>query len=115
MAVESRYNDGVLHLTGGVWSLDGTQQVIRSMDANLSLDPIVASSSESSEASYAAVVASHIDANLLANAEKLGIALAQDIASLGGDVILREAKKETELKNLVAANVPPTQLSHSFQ
>lgn len=39
---------------------------------------------------------------------RIGIALAGKITALGGGVILDQAKKETEQRNLIAANVPPS-------
>jgi hypothetical protein len=44
----------------------------------------------------------------LALAEWLGVSLAGKIVALGGGIILDEAKKETENRNLVAANVRPS-------
>jgi len=58
--------------------------------------------------SYAAVVSSSVSNSRLALAEWLGVSLAEKIVSLGGGVILDEAKKETEHRNLVAANVRPS-------
>lgn len=58
--------------------------------------------------SYTAVVSSHLSSSRLALAEWLGVSLGGKIVALGGGIILAEAKKETEQRNLVAANVPPS-------
>lgn len=57
---------------------------------------------------YAAVVASHIHDGHLSKAENLGIAVAHSIAEKDGLTILTQAKKETEQRNLIAANTKPT-------
>lgn len=103
VAVESHVLDSVLHLTGGVWSLDGQQNVTQSMQVQL-----VDRDGVPPAASYAAVVGSHISSSRMALAEWLGVALATKIVALGGGIILEQAKRETEQRNLVAANVRPS-------
>lgn len=103
VAVDSRIEDDVLTLEGGVWSLDGTVNVTESLQVNLKCDRDVKRA-----ASYAAITASHVSSVRLALAEWLGSSLAQKIIAMGGDSILSQAKKETEERKLVAANVPPT-------
>lgn len=102
VAVESRIESNVLHLKGGVWSLDGKLNVTQSMEVELVNSPSVPAAE-----SYAAIVGSHISNSRLALAEWLGVALASKIAALGGGIILEEAKRETERRNLVAANIKP--------
>ena len=104
VAVESRLLDGVLYLKGGVWSLDGKLNVTQSLQVELvDIDDIPAATS------YTAVVGgSHVSEYRLALAEWLGVALAGKIVTLGGGIILDAAKRETEQRNLVAANVPPS-------
>merc|ERR1712137_703797 len=103
--VASHYGtDGVLHLTGGVWSLDGKQNVTQSLSVDLKTDVGKLGSTQQ----YAAVVASHIPDGRLSKAEKLGITVANNIAEKDGLVILTQAKKETEERNLIAANTKPT-------
>ena len=105
VAVETRLLDKVLQLTGGVWSLDGTQNVSQSLSVDLTdggNDDIF-----KEHASYTAVVATHVGDRRLALAEWLGVALAGKIVALGGGIILDQAKLETEQRNIVAANVPP--------
>lgn len=106
VAVETSLLDNVLSLTGGVWSLDGTRNVTQSLKVNLS--DTGNDGTQKKEASYTAVVASHVDDRRLALAEWLGVALAGKIVALGGGIILGQAKLETEQKKLVAANVKPT-------
>lgn len=106
VAVETRLVNGILYLTGGVWSLDGKDSVTQSLQVDLSA--VESNLSPPSKASYTAVVASHVDNARLALAEWLGVALAGKIVALGGGAILAQAKLETEQRNLVAANVPPT-------
>jgi len=105
VGVSSEYGaDGVLHLTGGVWSLDGQQNVTQSLSVDLKTDV----GSLGSTQQYAAVVASHIHDGHLSKAENLGIAVAHSIAEKDGLTILTQAKKETEQRNLIAANTKPT-------
>lgn len=114
VAVETRHDQdsGVLYLKGGVWSLDGTQSVVQSLQVDLNA---TGSSRKAADLlmTYTAVVASDIDSSQLALAEWLGVALAGKIVALGGGIILEKAKQETEQRNLVAANVPPTYQSQS--
>lgn len=108
VAVESRITNGILFLKGGVWSLDGKQAIIQSLEVELTdIDDVPAVTS------YAAIVGSHIKSSRLALAEWLGVALAGKIVALGGGIVLSEAKKETEQRNLVAANVPPTKQTNN--
>lgn len=102
VAVESQIESDTLHLKGGVWSLDGRQNITQSMEVELVNNPGAPAAE-----SYAAVVGSHISNSRLALAEWLGVALATKIVALGGGIILEEAKSETEQRNLVAANVRP--------
>lgn len=102
VAVESHVLHNVLYLKGGVWSLDGQENVTQSMEVEL-VDHAGVPTAES----YAAIVGSHISNSRLALAEWLGVTLACKIVALGGGIILEVAKKETEQRNLVAANVRP--------
>ncbi|XP_057370318.1 porphobilinogen deaminase-like [Daphnia carinata] len=103
VAVESRFLDDVLYLKGGVWSLDGKRSITQSLDVKLTdIDDVPPAQS------YTAVVSSHLSNSRLALAEWLGVSLAGKIVALGGGIILDEAKKETEQRNLVAANVRPS-------
>lgn len=104
VAVHSTYVDNVLHLTGGVWSLDGTKTIVQDAEKNLNQSN---NEKKFTTSSFAAVAASHIDSFFLEEASKLGVSLAEDIITLGGGAILKEAKQETENRKLVAANVPP--------
>ena len=104
VAVDSRYKDGVLNLTGGVWSLDGIESVVESLERDLK----DGAEGRFTTQPFAAIVASHVDSALLIGAEKIGIELAEKIVSLGGGAILQAAKEETERRKLVAANVPPS-------
>ena len=105
VAVDSRFEGGLLSMTGGVWSLEGDVSIIESAQHNL--NELLAAEPQHSTASFAAIVASHIDSSLLVGAEKLGVQLAERIVSLGGDLVLKVAKEETERRKLVAANVRP--------
>lgn len=64
VAVESRIENDVLFLTGGVWSLDGSKNVTQSLQVELiDLD------SSNEEKSYVAVVASSVSPSRLSLAE----------------------------------------------
>lgn len=103
VAVESRLVADILYLKGGVWSLDGKQNITQSLDVKLvDIDDVPPA------VSYTAVVCSNVSNSSLALAEWLGVSLAGKILALGGGIILDEAKKETENRNLVAANVRPS-------
>lgn len=104
VAVDTRYQDGVLDITAGVWSLDGTETVQTHQRVPLKETEVTRTSARDA---YAAIVASHVDASLLIGAEQAGVTLAQRIVDVGGGVILDAAKAETERRKLVAANVPP--------
>lgn len=103
VAVESRIESDILTLKGGVWSLDGSVNVTETLQVDLTRSRDVPRA-----ASYAAITAPHVRSGRLALAEWLGSSLARKIIAMGGDSILSQAKKETEERKLVAANVPPT-------
>ena len=85
-----------------VW-IAGQENVTESSSVDLQKD----AGSAGSTSNYAAVVASHIPSGHLIEAEKLGIAVAAQIVQMNGHAILAQAKRETEQKNLVAANTKP--------
>ena len=64
VAVDSRIQYSVLYLTGGVWSLDGSQNVTQSLEVEL-----IDLSSTNDTTSYAAIVASHVNSSHLSLAE----------------------------------------------
>ena len=108
VAVHSTYVENVLHLTGAVWSLDGTKTIVQDARKDLSQSN---KEKQFTTSSFTAVVASHFESFFLEEASKLGVTLAEAIISAGGDIILKEAKEETEQRKLVAANVPPAKSS----
>lgn len=108
-------------MQGGVWSLDGSEELRRTMSTPLaepdsSSDPVEqpAKVAKVSTSTYTGVVSRQGLDHFMSQAHSLGVNLAKHLLGLGADKILKAAKEQNN-SNLPSnnPNLPPSSSSSS--
>ncbi|XP_075402814.1 porphobilinogen deaminase isoform X1 [Tenrec ecaudatus] len=94
VAVHTAMKDGQLYLTGGVWSLDGSDSMQETMQA--SVDVTAQSDGAEDDPQLVGITARHIPRGAQLAAENLGISLANLLLSKGAKDILEVARQLKE-------------------
>ena len=106
-------------MQGGVWSLDGSEELCSTMsttltepDSSLDLVEQPAKVAKVLTTTYTGVVSCQGMDHLMSQVHSLGVNLAKHLLSLGADKILRAAKEQNKV-NLPSSNpnLPPSSSS----
>lgn len=110
--------DDILEVKGGVWSLDGSEEILQSLTSNLEEPSTTTESSEppakapKSSITYCGVVPLPGHEGAMNSAHKLGVSLAQMLLDEGAERILKAAKAQNAAN---APNIPPNKTQEPRQ
>lgn len=99
-----------MELKGGVWSLDGAEEILQSMSTSPEEPSDTTNSSQppakvaKTSITFCGIVPLPKQEDLMTRAHELGVSLAQRLLQQGADKILSEAKAQNAAN---APNVPP--------
>ena len=103
VAVTSHLLPAGIRLTGGVWSLNGSQNIKADHEEDfpgtaIDAEDINHNSEKGETVSYAAIAASNLMRSELVAAEKCGRMLAQQLIGQGAVALLKEARAQNDKK-----------------
>lgn len=98
VAVHTVMKDGQLYLTGGVWSLDGSDSMQETMQASIQFPPVQHEDGPEDDPQLVGITARNIPRGAQLAAENLGISLASLLLNKGAKNILDVARQLNDVR-----------------
>lgn len=98
VAVHTVMKDGQLYLTGGVWSLDGSDSMQETMQASVQVPPVQHEDGPEDDPQLVGITARNIPRGAQLAAENLGISLASLLLNKGAKNILDVARQLNDVR-----------------
>ncbi|KAG1674102.1 Porphobilinogen deaminase [Nymphon striatum] len=113
VGIYSEFIDDQLELTGGVFSLDGSEHIIKCASKQITNSNLISNGyRENSELKeFCGIVSKTIDPSKMTAAEEIGLHLAEELLKAGAGKILKEAKAQIQDSINENPNKPSSQVS----
>ncbi|KAG1662446.1 Porphobilinogen deaminase [Nymphon striatum] len=113
VGIYSEFIDDQLELTGGVFSLDGSEHIIKCASKQITNSNLISNGyHENSELKeFCGIVSKTIDPSKMTAAEEIGLHLAEELLKAGAGKILKEAKAQIQDSINENPNKPSSQVS----